>query len=172
MIDTKAGEPSIPCDYKYSEAELGSISVYLVHVIADQTSSETISLLEELGADVLEYLPYHSYAVRVSEEDLPTIREMDNVNFLEPYQPYYKINPSLFDSDANDIYVRLWTGEDVSDAVAVAERLGALVEIETETPTPLLRVQFDKTSLLGVLESMSHLDSVSWLEIYPDREPI
>lgn len=172
VIDTNAGEPSIPSSFKYSEAELGSISVYLVHVIADHTSSEAISLLEEHGADVLEYLPHHSYAIRVSAEDLPTINAMDNVSFLEPYQPYYKISPNLFDSDANDIYVRLWSSEDISDAVAVAESLGALVEIVSETSTPLLRVQFDKASLPNVLESMSHLDSVSWMEVYPDREPI
>lgn len=68
-----------------------------LHVVQFRTTSlpEWRDTLEELGAEVLSHLPHNAHILRVDPEGRAAIRLLDFVERVEPYHPWYRLEPEL-----------------------------------------------------------------------------
>lgn len=91
LIDTeKGGAPAIP-DSLRSPGDPGS---YIVQA-RGPTSDSFRALLKNAGASVVAYVPNNAYLVRASQAAAQQLQADPRTQTVLPYEPYYKLKPSL-----------------------------------------------------------------------------
>ena len=126
-----------------------------------------------LGAEVFNYLPHNTHIVRVDDiARVQAIRQLDFVERIEPYQPYYRISGDLrewmdLDGEAAAADPRLrvnalaleW-GEAGKDRIAEAAwSIGATV-IENWPNGHIMQLEVDR----GQLRKLSAHNDVLWID--------
>ncbi len=74
----------LPVDGKLFLVQLRTVSI-----------PEWVEGLQAQGAEVLSFLPYNTYIVRVDRAQLPKLAALDFVERVEPYQPWYRVSPEV-----------------------------------------------------------------------------
>jgi subtilisin-like proprotein convertase family protein len=90
LFDTESALPTIPAEL---QAE-GDPGTYIVQAKGPLTDSFR-SLLQQAGATIISYVPNNAYLVRASASAAQSLAAAAQV--VLPYEPYYKLNPSLLD---------------------------------------------------------------------------
>src|ERR1035437_915404 len=90
LLDTTRGVPSIP-DHLRSQGDPGSYLVQSRGPIDDAFRS----LLKAAGATIVSYMPNNAYLVRASAATAQQLKAAPQTEAVLPYEPYYKLKPSL-----------------------------------------------------------------------------
>ena len=132
-------------------------------------------LLSKAGASIISYIPNNAFLVRASENSALGLRSSALVQSVLPYEPYYKLSPSLVDlavsnsglsTDLSALFLNLLLFPDASDRSAIA----ALAQISSEEPSPfgpILHVE----APAGSLSALAQLSVVQAIEPAARRVP-
>src|SRR5262249_11294595 len=90
LFDTESALPTIPAEL-HAEGDPGT---YIVQAKGPLTDSFR-SLLQQAGATIISYVPNNAYLVRASASAAQSLAAAAQV--VLPYEPYYKLNPSLLE---------------------------------------------------------------------------
>jgi hypothetical protein len=98
-FDPLVSIPATP-DALTAKTAADSGGVYIVQFVS-QPLDEYRNQIESLGGKIYIYLPNHSYLVRMSSENVETIKSLPFVRWVGRYQPAYKLEEVLNDGLAN-----------------------------------------------------------------------
>lgn len=90
LIDTMSELPQIP-EHLRAEADPGSYIVQWDGPVDENFRAR----LSELGAEIISYVPNNAYFVKVGKIGADQLAASPGVQTVLPYQPYYKLDPSL-----------------------------------------------------------------------------
>ncbi len=125
--------------------------------------------VEQLGAQLLGYLPDNAYMARIQPADVQKVSSLDAVRWLGPYRPAYKVSPAITlrqgptDGRVIDAYVVAFPGESKTALQQFLSERGAAVGEATETG---LGTIFHAALPLAALSAISQHPGVSWIEPY------
>jgi len=144
VFETAGGEPALPLDLRFTEAEARRGGQPWIVQVAWPVAKGTRERLEGAGARVIGFVPNAAYLVRSDHPD--RLGELPGVLWAGPYHPAYRLDPSLGEAPTFDptvargeqLPVRALLFEDASKAEAVGqlEALGARID-EAATWEPL-----------------------------------
>ena len=85
--------------------------------------------LEQLGADIVEYVPDFALVARMDDDEEARDRGLTVVRWVGDYLPGYKISPDLdrASKGGEDVLIQLFGGEDPAPVVDGLQSLGARV---------------------------------------------
>ncbi|MFQ5720636.1 MAG: S8 family serine peptidase, partial [Acidobacteriota bacterium] len=120
-------------------------------------------LLTSRGAFVIDYIPRDAYLVRIARGDGHRFDDPELFQFLSPYQPADKLDPStgsrpLLDpvraaSDVFDLVIRIMPGEDPAAVEeAVRDLDGEIVQAQTVAGEHFLSVKLSNTRVIELLQ--------------------
>ena len=127
--------------------------------------------LEQIGAQVFDYLPDFAFIAKMSDESRVAVEFMENLRWVGIYQPAYRIEPALAKTimagktySQGEFIVTLFSGEDVGPISEQIEHLGGQVLEASEYNTRAkLKIELD----LEKLELFSRTSGVKWIERAP-----
>ena len=127
-----------------------------------------IQQLEQLGAEVLGYIPDNAHIVRIQPQDVENIKSLPAVRWMGSYRAGYKVAPALTSalssaSTDTEVYVIAFPGESQSDLEAFLTDLGATISDTADTDLGLsfrIRISF------GSLAEIAQNPAISWIEPY------
>ncbi len=127
--------------------------------------------LTQQGAELLGYIPDHTFLVRAAPESIARIQALDAVRWVGPYAPAYKLAPGLAAPTtglaatpaSGQVLVVGFAGDPVADLQALLRDTGAtLHEAHTTALGPLVRATLPAAALDGLAQHAA----VSWIEPY------
>jgi subtilisin family serine protease len=127
--------------------------------------------LTRQGAELLGYIPDHTFLVRAAPESITRIQALDAVRWVGPYAPAYKLAPDLAAPTtglaavpaSREVLVVGFAGDPVADLQALLREAGAtLHEARATAIGPLVRA----TLPAAALDSLAQHAAVSWIEPY------
>jgi len=108
-----------------------------LHLVQFKTTGipEWREALTKLGVTVLNHIPHNAQIVRADAEVLGAVRALDFVERVEPYHPWYRLEPALRNAtlEAGGAHERVrvmtfdWGAEGKKRVIEVAKSLGAQV---------------------------------------------
>jgi hypothetical protein len=127
--------------------------------------------LEQLGAQVFDYLPDFAFIVKMNDESRVAVGLMENVRWVGIYQPAYRIEPALAatvmageTSSQGEFIVTLFPGEDVGLIAEQIEHLGgAVLDVSEYHQRAKLKIRL----FLEDLQTVSKITGVKWIERAP-----
>jgi subtilisin family serine protease/subtilisin-like proprotein convertase family protein len=148
LFDTESALPTIPAQL---QAE-GDPGTYIVQAKGPVTDSFR-SVLQRAGATIISYIPNNAYLVRASASAVQSLAAVAHV--VVPYEPYYKLKPSLLDlvmtqkplPDDSALNVSLFA-DARQETLDEFKKLGVEVVSEERSPFgPVVRVRPPSDSL-------------------------
>ncbi|MFW6142335.1 MAG: S8 family serine peptidase, partial [Candidatus Saliniplasma sp.] len=94
QFDLNEGEPQIQDGLRIEDYESGEKGQYIVHMVGPIASSWR-PIIENNGAQVLNYIPNNAYRVRMTPEAAEKVSDLYFVDWVGIYQPEYKLEPGL-----------------------------------------------------------------------------
>jgi hypothetical protein len=133
--------------------------------------------LEQLGAQIFDYLPDFAFIVKMDSETVAAAESMKKVRWVRIYQPANKIEPTLAKalaaddvssfSAAGEFMVTVFKGEDPEAIAQQIEQAGAeVLDVTGSDFSTKLRVRTD----LDNLEAVAQIIGVKWIEKAPAWE--
>ena len=171
LLDTAQGLPSIPAHLR-AQGDPGSYIVQSRGPIGDAFRS----MLQAAGASVISYIPNNAYLVRASAGVAQQMRANPQTQAVLPYEPYYKLKPSLLKLAAAQEPMPAGSGLDVllfadgsAATVAALEDMGLKVMGEERSPFgPVVKVmaggQAGRLPYVTALAAIAALPGVQELE--------
>jgi subtilisin-like proprotein convertase family protein len=166
LFDTESALPTIPAQL---QAE-GDPGTYIVQAKGPVTDSFR-SALQRAGATIVSYIPNNAYLVRASASAVQGLASIAQV--VLPYEPYYKLKPSLLDlaitqkplPDDSTLNVSLFA-DARKETLDEFKKLGVEVVNEERSPFgPLVRVRPSTDSLTA----LARLQGVQAIELARPR---
>jgi hypothetical protein len=119
-------------------------------------------------ADVVGYYPWNTYLLRVAPVALPALRTLGMVQHISPYQPAYKISPSIPDTDQPvKVVVELDAEQDLTEITALLDSFGgSRVDVLPGGLRGVVQVEVDRARL----HTLAHRSEVLWMEPQYDIE--
>jgi subtilisin-like proprotein convertase family protein len=132
------------------------------------------ALVTRAGGSIVSYIPNNAFLVRASENSALGLRSSALVQSVLPYEPYYKLSPSLLDlavsnpaqTEPSGLFLNLLLFPDASDRSAIA----ALAQISSEEPSPFGPILHIQASA-GSLSALARLSGVQAIEPAARRLP-
>ncbi|MFW6141415.1 MAG: S8 family serine peptidase, partial [Candidatus Saliniplasma sp.] len=93
-FDVKNGLPDFPEELTIDDYESGEEGVYIVHMVGP-VNPEWREKLESRGIEILNYAPNYAYEVRMTPEWAERIEDFDFVDWVDVYQPGFKIDENV-----------------------------------------------------------------------------
>jgi subtilisin family serine protease len=159
------GEPATVREPELAAAD----NPYFIVQFKGMPSRAALSQAEQLGAQVLGYLPDNAYVARIDSAVLDRVRSLPALRWVGPYRPAYKRAPALAEqarlaADAPiDLSVLGFAGEPAADIAARLVALGATVVEASDTPFgAMLRANLPADQVVR----LSAEPAVSWIEPY------
>jgi len=127
--------------------------------------------LEQLGAQVFDYLPDFAFIVKMDDESRVAVEFIENVRWVGIYQPVYRIEPALAETimagetySQREFIVTLFPGEDVGPIAEQIEHLGgAVLDVSEYHQRAKLKIRL----FLEDLQTVSKITGVKWIERAP-----
>jgi subtilisin-like proprotein convertase family protein len=166
LFDTEAALPTIPSELQAS----GDPGTYIVQAKGPVTDSFR-RLLQQAGATIISYVPNNAYLVRASASAAQSLAAAAQA--VLPYEPYYKLKPSLLDlavtqkplPDDSALNVSLFA-DAREKTLDDFKKLGVEVVSEERSPFgPVLRVRPPSDSLA----TLARLQGVQAIEMARPR---
>jgi alpha-tubulin suppressor-like RCC1 family protein/subtilisin-like proprotein convertase family protein len=170
LIDTGSGRPlDIPAHLK----AVGDPGAYIVQA-RGQTDARFRALLASAGARVVSYIPNNAYLVLVSAAGAGALSGSGLVQAVLPYEPYYKLQPSLLGRAVEQQPLTPGTALDLglfaADAGAAEKQLAALgakvIGTDQSPFGPVLRVLAPKD-----WTTLAQVPGVQVMEVAHQRVP-
>ncbi len=169
----RPGEPFPAPAPGFAEPEAGRLFVVQFHTLGLDAWRNALAAA---GAEVLSYLPQNAHVVRVDPGLVPALRHLDFVSRVEPYHPWYRLEPALrdwsraFGDPAERLRVNAvafaWGPAGKGRIAAAARALGA--EVAYAAPNGHV------IELLVTREQLRRLaahDDVQWIDRWSAPEP-
>ncbi|UCD92268.1 MAG: S8 family serine peptidase [Methanobacteriota archaeon] len=117
-IDTRVGTPSLPSDLFIEAYPMGMDGRYIVQFIGP-VKDEWTRTVTNLGAEVGNYLPNNAFIVNMNEETKDIVSRLRFVQWVDVFQPAYKIRPELWDKDDSfDVKIITYEGKGANSVLA------------------------------------------------------
>ncbi|MFP3872387.1 MAG: S8 family serine peptidase [Candidatus Natronoplasma sp.] len=164
-FDFTEGGPDLDPELMIDGYPEGSEGTYIVHMLGP-VNPEWREELEDMGVEILNYVPNYAYEVRMTPETRERVEELDFVDWISFYHPGFKIAEDL---EKGRVQVTLVPDADIE---AVNRELGEAVDgnsdidlIDSTTGwKTILRIDD-----LSSAQEIAKIDDVYY--IYPYREP-
>ncbi len=142
---------------------------YLVAITNTSLGSEERRRLEDLGAEILDYVPVHGYRLRLAPAAESAIRRLPFVSWLGPLPAHLKITPQLAARASNPagsttVLVILAAGEPASRAQSVLAGLKAVASPSGRDGAWRIRAIVPADRLAAVLSRLAALPEVEAVE--------
>ncbi len=153
-------EPAMPAGLSAASSD----TVRLVRVAGPLTSPQ-IKALEQAGAELLGYIPEHTYLARVPGDRLDAVRTLPTVTWIGPYHAAYKIQEELLKATAAEVEVNVVYFPEVAGTTgssglkSAAGALGARVTAH-EDGYPLVRMRISPSAL----PALATRSEVRWID--------
>jgi len=129
--------------------------------------------VQELGAEVLSYMPHNAHLVRMDEATAQLVAAETPVRWVGPYHPFYRVAPQLLDEiDAPEFGTRRFVLMTFVPGAAEKARLaqdvtaiGGSVVLQNAKGY-LMEAELDADQALELL----HSNSLNWLELWAAEE--
>jgi subtilisin-like proprotein convertase family protein len=166
LLDTESALPGIPAELQATDDP----GTYIVQAKGPLTDSFR-NLLQQAGATIISYVPNNAYLVRASGSALQNLAAVAQA--VLPYEPYYKLKPSLLDlaltqkplPDDSTLNISLFS-DARQQTLDELKKLGIEVVFEERSPFgPLVRVRPPSDSLVA----LARLQGVQAIEMARSR---
>lgn len=146
-----------------------SSSKYRLVQVKGNVQSYWVKEMEATGAELMGYIPEHSYIVRLINEITEIEDNLNSLSFVRwvgPYQPLYKIDPALDDvtgvveMDITPFRGICWA-ENLINVRESIESLGGEITYEGTEHTPM-RVKIHS----NLIPQIARIDDVEWIGAY------
>ncbi len=126
----------------------GEPGAYIVQARGPITK-EFRSVINAAGGQIVSYIPNDAYLVKLTSSSAGMLALNTLVQAVLPYEPYYKVQPSLLGlavadqplTPGTELNLGLFAGTSVADATGIIEKLGAKVVGTDVSPFgPMVRV--------------------------------
>ncbi|MEF8874304.1 MAG: S8 family serine peptidase [Candidatus Thermoplasmatota archaeon] len=94
QFDINEGEPDIPEELRIEEYESSEKGQYIVHMLGP-IAPEWREEIENMGIEVMSYIPNYAYRVRMTSEQARELSNMYFVDWIGIYHPDYKLQPAI-----------------------------------------------------------------------------
>lgn len=94
QFDPGVAIPALPADLVMSQAETQSTHYAVVQFKGVLTASQWAEL-KALDLAPIAYVPDHAYVFLTTPSQRESLKALDGVRFVGPYQPYYKLSPQI-----------------------------------------------------------------------------
>ncbi len=139
---------------------IGNSDYYLVHLKGPVYGYMTAQL-EARGAQLIQYIPFNAFIVRLDGASKLVIENLPFVNWVGSYEPAYKISPLFAEQGRKKIYVVLFYGEDINKVASALRSLGGdVVESSVTEHFKIVLVDID----LAKLPKLARMPEVMYLE--------
>ena len=173
-ISTKAQTP----DFTSLNLQRNSIegTDYFVVQFNDIISNNFRKDIERLGGRVFDYIPDNAYIVKMDEAIFNKVKELKHVQFIQIWQPAYRIDPSLLNNDIKSIEgkdspgkvqfkVTAFQGE---DPVKFAENVSNVNGVKIIQGGHVLLVEVDELNARETAIQFASMKEVYWVSrFYP-----
>jgi hypothetical protein len=127
--------------------------------------------LEDLGAQVFDYLPDFSFIVNMDDTVHAMVQSMDSVRWIGTYQPAYKIKPTITEALSTgrrllgaEYIVTLFKGENLQAVVQQIEQLGGeVLDLSSHGSRGKIKIRSNAQQL----EFVTAIGGVKWIEPAP-----
>ena len=158
VIDTRAGEPSLPPGLVVPPGEVA----YYVIQFEGPIRREWVDELERNGISAFGYLPNYAMLGRLSPKQRDLVRSLPGIRWVGPFQPAYKLQYALLDASGfEEIVIQLMPGE---TGAAVEE----FIKANGGTVVEALTTSFATTVRAGIAASripdVARLPEVLWIQ--------
>ncbi|MEF8874076.1 MAG: S8 family serine peptidase [Candidatus Thermoplasmatota archaeon] len=93
-FDFTEGGPGLDSDLKIDRYPDGSTGTYIVHMLGP-VDPEWRAQLEDMGVEILNYVPNYAYEVRMTPEKRDSVESLDFVDWTGIYHPGYRVNENI-----------------------------------------------------------------------------
>ncbi len=171
-IDITAGAPRIPSELAFALDVEPFVTVRIIHLVGPITP-EMRAAVTDTGAEILTYIPHDSYIVRGDASVFSRLEQLAMVDWMGPYQPYYKLHENLYavdqSGDSVKIYVKTWRPDQEKPIIELVEQIGSHVFTNVANPSfRKIGVETHSAMLRKTVAALAQLDEVAWIEEYPD----
>ncbi|UCE52909.1 MAG: S8 family serine peptidase, partial [Desulfobacterales bacterium] len=127
--------------------------------------------LEDIGAQVFDYLPDFSFIVNMDDTVHAMVQSMDSVRWIGTYQPAYKIKPTITEALSTgrrllgaEYIVTLFKGENLQAVAQQIEQLGGeVLDISSHGSRRKIKIRLN----VQALDFVTAIDGVKWIEPAP-----
>ena len=160
-FDPLAYVPPAPNGLSISSAQAAQAGVYLVQFsgpVLEDWKQQLISAGAQLGP----YIPEYSFVVKVDPSALAAIQALSFVRWVGPFQPGYKLAPSVDNSQPRSYNITLAPWANASEMKTVARGLDSQSQIYTQDMLVVLDA--------SALDQMALRPDVLWIEPFQIRK--
>ena len=154
--------PALPPGLTLPEPKAGSRGYYLVQ-FAGPIQAAWKEALSNLGAEIVAYVPDFAFKVRMTPEVAAQVRRLDQVVWVDVFQPAYKLSPDLLRDGTHLYRVRIERGVNLGPVTEALSRLGIQVLGQGDTT---LVIAADARQI----EAIARILDVAWVENYVPNE--
>ncbi|MFP3872425.1 MAG: S8 family serine peptidase [Candidatus Aenigmatarchaeota archaeon] len=134
-FDIEKGAPDFDAELTVEGYPEGVKGTYIVHTLGP-VNPEWRSQLEDMGVDILNYVPNYAYEVRMTPETRERVEDLDFIDWTGIYHPEYKISDEIISKaethDSGRIRVKFVSDADVKDVKSMLEVDPKAVITDTE----------------------------------------
>lgn len=162
---TDAGAPATEAASVYAGVRAGA---WIVQFSGPVRAADK-QAVADAGGTLCGYVPNNAFAVKMDGTVLAQVAALPCVQWIGPYKPAYKVQPSLAERTAGDVVVDIntFTPGETADVAA------KLAEVGAEAIEPSQSPRFGRVRAripVSVISNFSGLDSVRWIEEHlPNR---
>jgi len=156
--------PTIPNDLRVDRIDPSSTGYFILQ-FRGPIQPNWKRQLEANGVEFLEYIPDFAFKVRMNAEQVETLAQAPEINWIGVFQPAYKLSPALQRQNGNSlIWVRIERGVSLSTVADAIQATGAQV-VSGNGQT--LRVW----ATAEQIDAIARIQDVAWIEPFVMREP-
>jgi len=165
--------PALPPQLTWTGPSSGGVDYFIVQ-FEGPIRSDWRKRLEQIGAEVMDYVPDFAYLVRMAPNAVTAARQLAPVRWVGRYEPAFRLSNELIDAlpDARAgfreaLVVRLFPGEPVEQLTGELVSQGAqIARRHADTGGGVIfRLSVPQTAVVD----LGRIRGVAWIE--PEREP-
>ena len=158
----KGTTPALPDDLRIDRWGPGESGYYIIQFRGPVQASWK-HRLQAMGVEFLEYIPDFAFKVRMPASITTSMTSMPEINWMDIFQPGYKISPTLQRQGENLLHVKVERGIAASQVAAAIQNLGARV---VGGNGQVLRVWASDAQI----DAIARIPDVAWIEPFTIRE--
>jgi len=169
-FDTQIGEFSVPDALKAIPLLKEDSGIFIVQFQGPVTESDK-TRIKECGIDILEYIPNHAFAVRMTSEMEKNVKKIAAVRWIGRFHPAYKIDPMIghipfksldrLEDPEYQLVVSSFSGSGTDDITKLVNNLGgSVLEYVRSSVRHCLIVKI----LPEFIPVIAQIEDVRWIE--------
>lgn len=156
-FDIREGPRGISSEMALDGYPSGTYGLYIVHMLGP-ISGEWVNELEGIGVDLINYIPYYAYEVRMTPEQASEVEKLQFVDWVGIYQPAFKLAPDL---EPGPVSIRLTRGVDPGTMASISSKVNILHVTELATFGTHIMAEVQDVSILNEMARMPDVYYIS-----------